>query len=259
MKKRAIIATAVAFILLLAVVAAGLNIVFTVSYVDVTFVSFSQAGDKDAAELKEKLDSFVGKSTTFLDLADVEATVEEFPCFRTEEIKKHFPNKIELTVSERREAFAFEREDGKFAILDEDGKYLYDKEENVNRTGGKNILLEGFTLTTGEEGEVEGLYFLELLSVFGVFRETLVQPRANVLSVRLYRPASDPINDIFFIDMSEGVEIDVGNPAHKTEEKARGVLERYLSLKDIERTYGRIAAEDRGDEVKVEYSNRIYD
>lgn len=259
MKKRAIIATAVAFILLLAVVAAGLNVVFTVSYVDVTFVSFSQAGEKDAAELKEKLDAFVGKSTTFLDLSDVEETVEEYPCFRTDEIKKRFPNKIELTVSERREAFAFEREDGAFAILDEDGKYLYDREENVNRVGGKNILLEGFTLTTGDGGEVEGLYFQELLNVYSVFRETLVQPRANIVSVRLYRPASDPINDIFFIDMSEGVKIDVGNPARKTEEKARGVLESYLSLRDIERTYGSIAAEDRGDEINVEYSNRIYD
>ncbi|MDE7158449.1 MAG: hypothetical protein K2N74_02645, partial [Clostridiales bacterium] len=155
--------------------------------------------------------------------------------------------------------FAFLREDGSYAILDEEGKYLYDKEENVNRTdGAANILLEGFSFVTGEKGSVEGLYFDELLNVFNIFREGLVQPRAHVVSVKLYRPASDPINDIFFISMREGVEIDVGNPAKKTDEKAHGVLNKYLSLKDIERTYGRIAAEDRGDEVKVEYSNRIY-
>ena len=39
--KKALIMTSVAFVLLLAVIAAGLNVVFTVSYIDASFSVFS--------------------------------------------------------------------------------------------------------------------------------------------------------------------------------------------------------------------------
>ena len=49
--KKALIMTSVAFVLLLAVIAAGLNVVFTVSYIDASFSVFSVQGEEDAKEL----------------------------------------------------------------------------------------------------------------------------------------------------------------------------------------------------------------
>ena len=45
MKKRAILTTVVAFLLLVAVIAAGLNAVFTVTYVNARFLTYTEEGD----------------------------------------------------------------------------------------------------------------------------------------------------------------------------------------------------------------------
>ena len=79
--KKAVIMTSVAFLLLLAVVAAGLNVIFTVSYIEASFSTFSVQGAEDARALKKELDGFVGDSMTFLDLGDVEETVKKYPAF----------------------------------------------------------------------------------------------------------------------------------------------------------------------------------
>lgn len=258
MKKRAIIATAVAFVLLLAVVAAGLNLVFTVSYMDVAFYAFSETGEREAVLLKEELDGFVGKSTTFLKQSDVEETVSKYPGFRLDGFHKKFPHTVEIKLSERRETYAFRSADGKYAVLDEAGNFLYDKDENANRTGGENILLDGFSFSVSAEGKTEGQYAERLAEVFSVLDETFTAPRANVLGIRLERPASDLKNDLFCFVMREGVKIDLLNPSEKTAEKMRAALEKYLSLKDGERICGRITVADAGGDIKTEYSDRIY-
>ena len=80
MKKRAILTTVVAFLLLVAVIAAGLNAVFTVTYVNARFLTYTEEGETAARELKEDLNEYLGKSTTFLDLEEVRR--ERVPRFR---------------------------------------------------------------------------------------------------------------------------------------------------------------------------------
>ena len=59
MKKRSILTTVVAFLLLAAVVAAGLNAVFTVTYVNADFVTYTQEGEQEAQQLKEQLNGYL--------------------------------------------------------------------------------------------------------------------------------------------------------------------------------------------------------
>ena len=187
MKKKVLILTGVAVALLIAVIAAALNAVFTVARVEVHFSVCSSQGEAEAVLLQGELtDAYVGRSTTFLKLEEVEGVVERYPAFRVVSAEKHFPRTVSLTVEERKECYAFRRENGLYAILDEEGVYLYDREQNVNRRGGENILLNGFALLAGEAGtKVSGEYAQELVSMLSVFTEALGDARANVVSVTL--------------------------------------------------------------------------
>ena len=52
MKKRSILTTVIAFVLLVAVIAAGLNAIFTVTYVRANFRTYTERGAATAEELK---------------------------------------------------------------------------------------------------------------------------------------------------------------------------------------------------------------
>lgn len=238
-KKKVLLTTLVAFLVLLAVVAAGLNVIFTVTTVKVDFVVYSEQGSRESEQLQEKLNRHIGESTTFLSLSDVEADVAEFAGFRVEAIKKCYPSTIELRVAERRETYVFIKESG-YAVLDADGVYLYDKAENINRAGGENILIgDGFELSL-EQGQVaQGRYFSELLSVFSVFDEVLTDARANVVSVSLVLGGA-PSSGIYdlVIQMREGVVIILSDLAVRTGEKAAVAIENYAAMRDDERVRG---------------------
>ncbi len=239
-KGKILLTTAIGLVLLIAVIAAALNAVFTVTDVEAHFSTVSEAGVTESyalqAELEEK---FVGSSTTFLDLEEVKEIVEKYPAFRLDGLEKHFSRTLSLTVTERRETFAFRRESG-YAILDETGLYLYDKAQNVNRRNGENILLEGFTLTAGEAGTaVSGDYFNEALIFCDAFREKLGEARANISSICLI-PTENALEGRYYfrIFFKEGVYADVYQPDHLTEDKASSVRDCYLSLTDAQRLYG---------------------
>ena len=238
MKKKVLILTGVAGALLIAVIAAALNAVFTVARVEVHFSTCSQQGETEAVLLQNELDSaYVGKSTTFLKLEDVEESVERYPAFRVLSAEKHFPRTVVLTVEERRETYAFRRENGLFAILDEEGVYLYDSEQNINRRGGENILLEGFALSVPGSGKIaEGSYAEELFAMGRVLTETFGDARANVVSVTL--SSEYEMGAYFLLEMREGVTVQIFTPENEPEDKARAALEKYLSLSETEKTYG---------------------
>ena len=78
-------------------------------------------------------DTIVDKS--ILDLNDVKNTVEQFPCLSAERVEKQYPSAVYVEVRERKETYAVRQENG-FAVFDEEGRYLYEKADNVNRLDG---------------------------------------------------------------------------------------------------------------------------
>ncbi len=255
MTKKAILTTLVAFVLLLAVVAAGLNAVFTVTIVRTDFAVYSAEGRAESAELQEKLDGFVGSSTTFLDLDDLKSEVENYPCFRLDRIEKKFPSSVELRVVERREAYAFAREEGGYAILDEDGYYLYDKATRGNRAGGESVELIDFRIDTARGQVASGRYFNELLLTLATFGETLGDARANLASVslRLGGAPSSGIYD-FLIRTREGLLIEIADVASDTAEKAALAAETYRDMEDARRVRGTLTVfENAWGEADTDY------
>ena len=260
-KTKIILTTIIAFLVLLAVIAAGINAVYTVTIVRTDFVVQSAEAMRDAEALQAELDEqFLGKSTTFLKLEDVEDTVAKYRNFRIESLNKKFPRAVELTVSEREEEIVFELESGKYAVLDAEGVFLYEKENLENRTGGRNVRLENFAFTLSEDGTVDGEYFAEVVQVLSVLSEKLNSVRANVLSIRFDSAGaeSNKNNHSFLISMREGVAIRIYHPSRYVAEKASVAIDKYISLSDSERMFGRITALDYGtaDEAVATYSPR---
>ncbi len=238
-RTKVILSTLAALLLLAAAIAAGLNAVFTVTYVRADFTTFSEEGDRDAEELKQKLDRFVGKSTTFLDLGEIEKTVKEYPHFSILSLGKKFPATVEISLAERREEYAFCAEDGSFTFLDEEGRFLTEgNQDTLNRSGGQNILLKGFSLSVAETGEAEGEYFADLLTVMGEFAKVLPEVRVNVVSVELDLGTTDLNFVTFRIRMKEGVVIVIRTPFLRAAEKAAMAAASYNALGDEERLYG---------------------
>lgn len=240
MTKKVILTTLVAFVLLLAVIAAGINAVFTVTLVRVDFVVYSEQGFQESEELQEKLNRYIGKSTTFLSLSDLEEDIAEYPCFRVETLEKNYPATVEVRVLERRETYAYMLKEGGYAVLDADGVYLYDKAKNENRAGGENVLIgDGFDLKLEEGQKAEGRYFSELLCVFSVFNDMLEEARINAESVSLAfggAPSSGIFD--FVIQMREGIVITLTDIAARTAEKAAVAMESYCAMRDDERVRG---------------------
>lgn len=244
MKMRVIITTVVSFLLLIAVVAAGLNAIFTVTLIDSEFSVYSEAGKRDAETLKTELNEFIGDSTTFLDVDDVAEKVEKYPCFRVESVEKKFPKTVAIKIVERREFYAVPDGNGNYAVLDDEGIFLYNG-ENTNRLGGINIVLQGFGCTFSPGERAQGEYLEEAFEMFSVFSELLPGIRANVVSLRLVKDT--PENKFFVVTMREGVQIAILNPSEGIAIKARAAFTDeefgYLSpnFSDKRRVYGAIS------------------
>ena len=254
--KKALIMTSIAFVLLLAVVAAGLNVIFTVSYIEASFSTLSEQGEAEAQSLKGELDGFVGKSMTFLKLDEVEKTVEKYPSFRIESVKKKFPKTVEISIQERRELFAYQLNDGKYAMIDSEGMCVRLSDDNISRTGGENVLLKNFTLPLEVGQKVEEAYFDALLNAFAGFENYIADVRANVREVTLKIGGSEnnPLTHLFEIEMQEGVIVELYNPLSRAEEKAKAAMEKYNELGDIEKMYGYITVtESQTGEINVFY------
>lgn len=241
MKKKVVLVCICSVLVLIAVIAVGLNAVFSVGTVRVNFTLYSDRAREESASLQKDLDRFVGSSTTFLDLEEVRGAVEEYPYFRLDSVEKQYPQTIVVTVSERQETFAYENADGAFSLLDKEGFCLGTNTDGANRADGlANILLRGFTLTAAAGETVSGDYFAEWLTVYNVWAQTLGNVRMNVVSVELARPTTSSADDYFTVMMSEGVKVTIKNPSSLTEEKARAALSKYTELLDEDKMFGEI-------------------
>lgn len=237
MKKRSILTTVVAFLLLAAVVAAGLNAVFTVTYVNADFVTYTQEGEREAQQLKEELNGYLSKSTTFLDLEEVRATASANPRFNVVSIEKKYPASVVIDIQERRSAFAYAAQEG-YDVLDVEGVWIGRSEQ-----ASGFVELNGDFSFTYADGKFSGDYAQELIGMYAVMSELLGEPRANVLSVT-FEDSGDTSSDRFDrfrVAMREGVEIVIGEPSVRAEDKVRAALAVYLELTQRERVSGTIS------------------
>ena len=233
MKKRSILTTVIAFVLRVAVIAAGLNAIFTVTYVRANFRTYTERGAAAAEELKEELNGYVNRSSVFLDLAEVRATVEANPRFEVVAISKDYPETIAVEIVERREAFVIADDAGTYTLLDEEGVVL-----DTISGADEHILLEGFGFTV-TDGVAGGEYFGDLMDIYASLRESLGEVRANVDRISLESPAQGWA--IIRIYMHEGTQIELVDPGDRAGEMTAAAVERYLAMSDADRVFRNIS------------------
>ena len=114
--------------------------VFTVKEVKIEFSSAYKTDDAEV--LTERLQKYVGVNLLFFKEAALKEDVEEFPYLELTEVKKSFPNVINVKVRERQEKYIFNYEDKTF-IATADGFIL--SEKSVADDGRKliNLMFEG--------------------------------------------------------------------------------------------------------------------
>lgn len=259
--KRVVFASIVAVILFLAAVAAGINAVFSVGSVRLELSAFSQIAHGEGQQLQDELNGFIGSSMLFLDAEELEEKIEKYPRFRLTEIKKDYPQTVVVKVSEREETFAV-KGDGGYTMLDSEGIVLFVSDQNKNSAdGAANVLLSGVAVTE-KAGETVGEDVLRLIGFAKSFLSPLSDLRMNLAEVRLDTSSPDSVSEYYslHLSMNEGVEVVVYDPLNDTDEKLKAAADRYRSLDDGERLYGRIIAlKNASGMVEATYSSRSSD
>ena len=119
MKAKRVFVISLAAVFLLAVL---FSCVFIFSVKSVK-ARYSVSDNADLTKIENTLNKYVGNNLLFVNLADIEKELEQYPYYKITNLKKDYPNVITLDVEERREIYCVEHED-KVYILDQDGFVL---------------------------------------------------------------------------------------------------------------------------------------
>ncbi len=129
-------------------------------------VSYAVAEETDVSSVSKKFDAFIGKSLVFLDLQDVETSIDD-PSLKVVSVDKQFPNVLTVKVEQRREVYKF-LYDGKIFTADEQGfvfhSYNYDGGDVSDRQT-INLNFENVQIGTVEVGKYLKTTDDELLKV----------------------------------------------------------------------------------------------
>ncbi len=240
--KRFVIVYAIAIFLIIFFIT--LNSVCAITRFEVYYDVGSAEMEKSARDMQQTLEEqYLRKSFLFFNESDAIETVarESNGYLEVTSVEKHFPNRIEMTVRERFENFAFER-NGKYYVVGDDGKVIAIKDENVNNIAGSNIEIQGisfgeqnvgevFTVSSGYESAYAALNKLfDELDVLG-YRGNITKIYYKSLGI-----VNDPENNktLFYAQTVEGIGFWIVNPEKDTEQKIRDVLEIYKNMDDLD-------------------------
>ena len=238
----------------LIVVVITVNAVCSIAQFEVT-VTGSSYGEALAAEIQATLDEeFGGKSYLFFRESSVYDVVSDAGegYLEVESVQKHFPNKITVSLSEKYEVFAFEKE-GKYYVVGDDRTVLAVKDSNENNIDGTNIVITGIGFPTPAVGElfaVESEFEDEYEALWTLFSSFSAEGMWHNIARIEYGDTglNDPTYEFsyFYIDTVEGVHVWLDNPGSRMAEKADLALSTYDSLTEAQRTYGYISVTEEG-------------
>lgn len=264
--KKFVVVYALAIFLIVMLVT--INAVCSISQFEIYCATGSTFGAARAEAVQSRLDEeYRGKSFLFFNENSVYDAVSEEGGGYLEvlEVQKVFPNKITVSVSEKYETFAFEK-DGRYYAVGDDGTVLAIKNSAENNIDGQNTVVTGFTFPDQKVGDVftvdascRGAY-TALQALMDELKGRGMQRNASVIEYDTMG-ASDPQFNFsyFYITCVEGVKIWIEGPETRTDEKIQAALDYYESLDDGQRTYGYISVvEETGSgQIKPSYSHNV--
>ena len=147
---RKIVALLIA-VFLIAAIAIGMGVIFSVRNVNVTLLSYSYEAEDEQAKAKisefkgEILGEVRGRIISTVSEKKVAEAITDGK-FTVESCKKSYPCTLNVTIKERREVFAVDNKDGSYSLYDEEGLFLRTAPSfaaAVNPDGSPNLFVEG--------------------------------------------------------------------------------------------------------------------
>lgn len=105
-----------------AVLAVFSSSLFAVDRVDVQGATYSQYSNGD--QLQAVIDDLIGEPVLLVDTKAAEAQLETIPWIERAFVTTDFPNRVLIDVRERRPLATFQGSDGRYRVIDRDGRVL---------------------------------------------------------------------------------------------------------------------------------------
>ena len=151
--------------------------VFTIDYVDVKF-NISDGGKVTADKIEDALSDWKGKNLLFINEDKIVDEIKDYTYFEVVSIKKDFPNRLNVEITERKARYIVEFE-GEDYVLSTDGFVLekltnensslirinVDSEKVGNRFNFTNVTIGKYIVTT-DDNSLKSLY--DIMSVEGI-------------------------------------------------------------------------------------------
>lgn len=252
--RRKILVIFLTVLLFLSAAVLGVSAVFRVKSVTIEKSTVSEAAAKEAVALQERLeDAYLKDSMLFVDSAEAEEIIKEFPYFRLTGFRKEQPNKIVVSIAEDAEVYSMALADGTgYYQLGADGSVLGVSETSKNRLDGENnVVFSGFNVTFDGSQLVGDSCYLPIMEFCQELDGLFDGIRRNVKSVDVYNRTP---SKVFVLQMFESVKMYVVDPSMLTKEKAAMAVDKYLSLSDEEKLKGCIVVSGSETEPIVVYN-----
>ena len=221
---------------------------------------YSEAARKETEQAHKKLDEKLGTNLLFVSEKEIREIFEAYPYLSVVSIVKEYPKRVAIEIEEKTEVYAvaYRTETGKgYCMVDCDGLILCMKGDNENRLDqGENVLIEGIEIQNPVVGQTvsESVYtvggverkdsFSRLNEALSALHKALGGLRSCVRSVSFRSPTGGVKDELLVCVTSEGVTIEIAGPGANGEKKARLAAERYMSLNDTQKLFGKIYACD---------------
>lgn len=262
MKRKKNLVMVVSVIVFVCVLLLGINTAFSVSRIEASFALFSDEAKDDSRELQDILEeNYEGKLLFFLNTEKVTEHFSEYPYLTVTEIKKVYPNRLLISVEEKKEQYAFVSQTAEgvsYYITDSAGVFLRESSDNENNAdGGANFIISGLSKTGNEQQFSADENYNTVMNICKILDERTGGIRTCLQSLQVtVNPDSSVEITLYTI---EGVTIYLDNPANLLEKKTNAAMDVYLGLSDANKLYGRIIITDNANDqngINSAYSPR---
>lgn len=191
------------------------------------------------------LEKYHKKNLVFINKANIKSELESLSGYiSVDKIEKKFPNKLNIKISERKEAYAIKLSN-KYAIVDNNYVIIKIKDENVCNIDSLPLIefkvnIADYDETHINEGKSFLLYDEKINSVLKTLSPFISARRENVKSIAVNVRSDGKLNRFLSFKMTEGVEIQIDKVDEFSEDKLLKLFDYYDSLEnkgDIQKKY----------------------
>lgn len=215
------ISVAIIALVLVAAIAIGTCVIFSVRNVNVSYIGYGEDGDaENAAAVKSSvLERFRGSLISYVDEEGVRECIAED--YALTGFEKKYPCTVNITVKVRRETFSVK--DGEsYKVYDGDGRFMRRSETFINSADNSpNVILEG------ADGDAD---VAAAAGVCALFAEEFSSLRSAVEVARLSKAVSSVGSDKFVFVLRCGLCVEISDYNKSAREKIAKAAEVFSRL-----------------------------